>query len=74
MIIKLLCGLIAAYQPAGRALFGPRCRFYPSCSDYARQALEQRGLLAGLGLAALRLLKCHPLHPGGVDPVPQVHG
>lgn len=70
MITKLLCGLIAAYQPVGRALFGPRCRFHPSCSDYAKQALERRGLIAGLGLSALRLLKCHPLHPGGVDFVP----
>lgn len=70
MIIKLLCGLIAAYQPVGRALFGPRCRFHPSCSDYAREALERRGLLAGLGLSALRLLKCQPFHSGGFDPVP----
>jgi len=70
MITKLLRGLIAAYQPVGRALLGPRCRFHPSCSDYAREALERRGLLAGLGLSALRLLKCHPFHGGGFDPVP----
>lgn len=70
MTIKLLCGLIAAYQAAFRAVLGPRCRFYPSCSKYAKQALERRGLLAGLGLAALRLLKCQPFHSGGFDPVP----
>jgi hypothetical protein len=46
------------------------CRFYPSCSDYALQALERHGLIRGLGLTVWRLLRCHPYHPGGFDPVP----
>jgi hypothetical protein len=46
------------------------CRFYPNCSDYALQALKRHGLIRGLGLTACRLLRCHPYHPGGFDPVP----
>lgn len=48
----------------------PTCRFYPTCSAYAAEAVSQRGALLGLGLAVWRLLKCHPFHPGGFDPVP----
>ncbi len=51
--------------------FLPRsCRFYPSCSAYARESLITHGLLKGLFLSAMRLLKCHPFHQGGFDPVP----
>ncbi len=46
-----------------------RCRFYPTCSDYAIQALETKGLLKGLALGVLRILKCHPWNPGGHDPI-----
>ena len=57
-----------------RALLSPllprMCRFHPSCSVYAMQALEAHGPLKGLWLAARRLSKCHPFHPGGLDPVP----
>ncbi len=67
---ELLCAVIAVYQPIGRALLGARCRFYPSCSDYASAALRRHGLLRGLALSAARLLKCHPFHAGGFDPVP----
>jgi putative membrane protein insertion efficiency factor len=62
--------LVRSYQVSiGRAL-PPSCRFYPSCSTYALQALAKYGLLRGSWLAARRLMRCHPFHPGGVDPVP----
>ena len=51
-------------------LLGPRCRFHPSCSSYARQALSQHGLLRGGWMAAVRILRCSPLSSGGLDPVP----
>jgi len=47
----------------------PCCRFYPSCSQYALEAIERYGVLKGMGLTLKRLLKCHPFHPGGYDPV-----
>jgi putative membrane protein insertion efficiency factor len=52
-------------------LLGPRCRFYPSCSHYTIEAIETHGVITGLFLSLKRLVKCHPLHPGGVDMVPQ---
>ncbi len=71
---RVLWGLIGLYQRLLRPFLPPACRFYPCCSDYAREALETRGIW-GLGLAALRLLRCHPFHPGGFDPVPKrIHG
>jgi uncharacterized protein len=62
--------LIRAYQLAISPLLGARCRFYPSCSQYALEALESHGSLRGGWLAIRRLARCHPLHPGGYDPVP----
>ena len=62
-------GLILLYQKALSPFLPGCCRFEPSCSSYAAGAIEHFGLLRGLGKAALRLLKCHPLHPGGYDPV-----
>ncbi|OGS20606.1 MAG: membrane protein insertion efficiency factor YidD [Elusimicrobia bacterium RIFOXYA2_FULL_39_19] len=47
----------------------PKCRFYPTCSEYTYQAIERYGLLKGIYMGAGRLLKCHPFHPGGYDPV-----
>jgi hypothetical protein len=62
--------LILAYRYALSPLLGPRCRFYPSCSAYALEAIELHGALRGLWLATRRLARCHPWHPGGYDPVP----
>lgn len=69
----VLRGAIRGYQLAVSPLLGPRCRFYPSCSQYALEALERFGVLRGTYLAARRLLRCHPFHPGGYDPVPPPH-
>ena len=66
----LLLALIRVYQYTLRPLLGASCRFYPSCSDYAREALEKYGAFKGVYLAARRILRCHPYHPGGYDPVP----
>jgi len=62
--------LIRIYQWTVSPLLGPRCRFYPSCSQYAYEALLRFGVLRGGWLAVRRLGRCHPWHPGGVDPVP----
>ncbi|HDZ23043.1 MAG: membrane protein insertion efficiency factor YidD [Thermoplasmata archaeon] len=61
--------LIGIYQKFISPLLPPSCRFYPSCSTYARQAIEKYGLCKGGFLALARVLKCHPLHPGGYDPL-----
>lgn len=69
MIASGLVGLISAYQRISR--FTPAvCRFHPTCSEYARQALLRHGPWRGLWLAGARLGRCHPFHPGGSDPVP----
>lgn len=61
---------IRGYRLAVSPLLGPSCRFEPTCSAYALEAIERHGVLRGVGLAARRLLRCHPLRPGGLDPVP----
>jgi putative membrane protein insertion efficiency factor len=66
----LILGPIRFYQRFVSPLFPPVCRFYPCCSDYAVEAVKQHGVGRGLGLAARRLLRCHPFHRGGFDPVP----
>ena len=66
---RLAAGLVKAYQFLS-PLWGRRCRFHPTCSQYAVEALPLHGLLRGGWLALRRLLRCHPLHPGGYDPVP----
>ena len=67
---QLLIGLIKAYRFLLSPFFGNRCRFYPSCSQYAAQAVQKHGPWKGLLLTLRRLLRCQPLHPGGNDPVP----
>ena len=66
----LMLALIRVYQYLFRPMLGNNCRFYPSCSDYAREAIERHGALSGGWLAVRRILRCHPYHPGGFDPVP----
>ncbi|MFV9689859.1 MAG: membrane protein insertion efficiency factor YidD [Desulfobacteria bacterium] len=61
--------LIRVYQYCLSPLFVPACRFVPTCSEYAYQAIERYGLLKGSFMAVRRILKCHPFHPGGYDPV-----
>ncbi|HEY2223786.1 membrane protein insertion efficiency factor YidD [Actinomycetospora sp.] len=67
---RLLIALLGIYRRWISPLFLPHCRFHPSCSAYAVEALRVHGVLRGTGLATLRLLKCAPWHPGGLDPVP----
>ena len=70
MLAASLRAAIRAYQILLRPVLGPNCRFLPSCSDYAIEALARHGTLRGSGLAALRLVRCNPWCPGGHDPVP----
>ncbi|HHE46630.1 MAG TPA: membrane protein insertion efficiency factor YidD [Bacteroidetes bacterium] len=70
MIAKFLILMISGYQRFISPLFGARCRFYPTCSEYAMQALKKHGACRGAMLSAWRLLKCGPWHPGGIDQVP----
>ena len=67
---SLLIFLIRLYQWTVSPLLGPRCRFYPSCSHYAVEAVARFGAVRGGWLTLRRLARCHPWHPGGLDPVP----
>ncbi|MFZ1324787.1 MAG: membrane protein insertion efficiency factor YidD [Candidatus Contendobacter sp.] len=67
----LLMALIRGYQWFISPLLGPHCRFYPSCSQYAYEAIARHGIGRGVWLALCRVGRCHPWHPGGVDPVPE---
>jgi uncharacterized protein len=66
----LLIGLIRGYRLLISPLYPPTCRFQPTCSQYAIEAIAQHGTLRGSWLATQRILRCHPFHPGGYDPVP----
>jgi putative membrane protein insertion efficiency factor len=69
-LVLVVTGAIAVYQRLVSPLLGPRCRFYPSCSQYAKQALLKHGLVRGVLLAVGRVARCNPWNPGGVDFVP----
>ena len=70
LIQQVLLVLIQVYRYVLSPFLGPRCRFHPSCSAYAAEALTRYGPLRGSWLAIKRVLRCHPFHPGGHDPVP----
>lgn len=69
---RLLLAVVSGYRRWISPLLGPRCRFAPTCSAYAEQALRSHGAGRGSWLALRRLARCHPFHPGGHDPVPPV--
>lgn len=71
---KLIVLLIGFYQKYISPLKPATCRFYPTCSEYTAQALKKYGLLKGLRLSAVRILRCHPFNSGGYDPLPDSSG
>ena len=72
MIKQFFLLLIRGYQQLISPLFPPVCRFQPTCSQYALEAVDRFGVVKGSWLAMRRITKCHPFHPGGYDPVPPV--
>ncbi|MCF2947201.1 membrane protein insertion efficiency factor YidD [Paraglaciecola aquimarina] len=68
---KIPIGIIKFYQIVISPMLGPTCRFHPSCSYYAISAITQHGIIKGSWLSIKRISKCHPLHSGGNDPVPE---
>jgi|TARA_B100000768_G_scaffold27328_1_gene25557 hypothetical protein len=66
---KLVIKMIRGYQLAISPLLGSNCRFHPTCSCYAHEAIDRFGVVKGTYLSIFRILKCHPFHPGGYDPV-----
>lgn len=66
----VLLGLLRVYRYALSPMLGRNCRFHPSCSEYAMEAVQRYGALRGGWLALKRVGRCHPFHPGGYDPVP----
>lgn len=70
LLTALMVGCIRVYQYTISPLLGPRCRFWPSCSSYTIEAIQVHGPLKGGWMAVKRIVKCHPGHPGGMDPVP----
>jgi uncharacterized protein len=71
-MVGFLRALLRGYRLMLSPLFGPSCRYVPTCSCYADEALEKWGVWRGLGLSAWRILRCHPFSRGGLDPVPPV--
>ncbi|MEC1521588.1 membrane protein insertion efficiency factor YidD [Neobacillus niacini] len=71
MFKKILISVIRFYQMVISPIKPPSCRFYPTCSHYGLEAVQRFGALKGGWLTLKRILKCHPFHPGGIDPVPE---
>ena len=71
-VARVLLALVGGYRRLVSPLLGPRCRFAPSCSAYAAEAIAVHGAARGTWLAVRRIARCHPFHPGGHDPVPPV--
>ena len=67
---RILVALVRGYQRFVSPMLPPRCRFLPTCSQYAAEAVERHGAARGSWLALRRVARCHPFHPGGHDPVP----
>lgn len=70
MIKTIVLSMIRGYQRGLSPLLPKSCRFVPTCSEYALQAVNKHGVVKGLTLSFFRIIKCHPFHPGGYDPVP----
>lgn len=68
---QLLIALIRVYQWLISPMIGPRCRYLPTCSEYAAEAVQRHGPVKGSALAVSRVCRCHPGRPGGLDPVPE---
>lgn len=66
---QLVCIPVHGYRMLIKPILPNCCRFYPSCSEYALEAFQKKGVLKGIALIIWRLMRCHPLHPGGFDPV-----
>jgi putative membrane protein insertion efficiency factor len=70
VLARMLIAMVVAYRRYVSPVLPARCRFYPSCSAFSLEALQKHGAIRGTGLTIWRLLRCHPFHPGGYDPVP----
>ena len=70
LLARLLVKIVRLYQLALSPYFGQQCRFSPTCSQYAIEAIKKHGAFAGMNYSVRRIGKCHPWHPGGHDPVP----
>ncbi len=70
IVARLLVGVVKAYQLILSPMLGQQCRFYPTCSQYAIEAIHKHGAILGAYFTVRRLLRCHPWHAGGHDPIP----
>ncbi len=73
MIARIVLVLLRVYKRLISPVVPPACRFVPTCSEYAAEAIEKHGLVCGVRLAVWRIVRCAPWHPGGFDPVPEGH-